>query len=164
MPPTIQNPANNARQTPPSVRRGDIFYADLSPVVGSEQGGLRPVLIIQNDVGNRYSPTVIAAAITSRMGKTKLPTHIDVLRSEESEKDYGLARDSVILLEQIRTIDKRRLKEHMGHLDTETMQKVNTAISVSFGLEYNGEPVESAATEIPEQIAVAAVNTPSGVG
>jgi mRNA interferase MazF len=146
------------------VKRGDIFYADLSPVIGSEQGGLRPVLIIQNDVGNKYSPTVIAAAITSKTGKTKLPTHIDVLRSEDSEKDYGLARDSVILLEQIRTIDKRRLKEHMGHLDSVTMQKVNTAISVSFGLEYSGEPVESAATEIPEQIAVAAVNTPSGVG
>ena len=147
-----------------NIRRGDIFYADLSPVIGSEQGGLRPVLIVQNDIGNKYSPTVIAAAITSKTGKTKLPTHIDVLRSEDSEKDYGLARDSVILLEQIRTIDKRRLKEHMGHLDSVTMQKVNTAISVSFGLEYSGEPVESAATEIPEQIAVAAVNTPSGVG
>ncbi len=112
-----------------SVRRGDIFYADLSPVVGSEQGGLRPVLIIQNDVGNRYSPTVIAAAITSRMGKTKLPTHIDVYADR-----VGLAKDSVILLEQIRTLDKRRLREKMGHLDDAVMEEVNNAIAVSFGL------------------------------
>ncbi|MBQ9112154.1 MAG: type II toxin-antitoxin system PemK/MazF family toxin [Clostridia bacterium] len=112
-----------------SVRRGDIYYADLSPVVGSEQGGLRPVLIIQNDVGNRYSPTVIAAAITSRMGKTRLPTHIDIFADK-----VGLAKDSVILLEQIRTLDKRRLKEKMGHLDDNLMSEVNTAIAVSFGL------------------------------
>ena len=112
-----------------SVKRGDIYYADLSPVVGSEQGGLRPVLIIQNDVGNRYSPTVIAAAITSRMGKTRLPTHIDI----HADK-VGLAKDSVVLLEQIRTLDKRRLKEKMGHLDESLMQKVNSAIAVSFGL------------------------------
>lgn len=112
-----------------SVKRGDIYYADLSPVVGSEQGGLRPVLIIQNDVGNRYSPTVIAAAITSRMGKTRLPTHIDVYADKA-----GLAKDSVILLEQIRTLDKRRLKEKMGHLDESMMRAVNTAIAVSFGL------------------------------
>ena len=112
-----------------SVKRGDIYYADLSPVVGSEQGGLRPVLIIQNDVGNRYSPTVIAAAITSRMGKTRLPTHIDVYADRA-----GLAKDSVILLEQIRTLDKRRLKEKMGHLDESLMREVNTAIAVSFGL------------------------------
>ncbi len=112
-----------------SVKRGDIYYADLSPVVGSEQGGLRPVLIIQNDVGNRYSPTVIAAAITSRMGKTRLPTHIDVYAERA-----GLAKDSVILLEQIRTLDKRRLKEKMGHLDESLMREVNTAIAVSFGL------------------------------
>ncbi len=111
------------------VRRGDIFYADLSPVVGSEQGGLRPVLIIQNDVGNRYSPTVIAAAITSRMGKTRLPTHIDIYAERA-----GLARDSVILLEQIRTLDKRRLKERLGHLDDGVMSRVNAAIAVSFGL------------------------------
>ncbi|MBE6656962.1 MAG: type II toxin-antitoxin system PemK/MazF family toxin [Ruminococcaceae bacterium] len=111
------------------IRRGDIFYADLSPVVGSEQGGLRPVLIIQNDVGNRYSPTVIAAAITSQMTKAKLPTHIDVFADR-----FGLAKDSVILLEQIRTIDKRRLKEKMGHLDDSVMQRVNEAISVSIGL------------------------------
>jgi mRNA interferase MazF len=112
-----------------TIRRGDIFYADLSPVIGSEQGGLRPVLIVQNDVGNRYSPTVIAAAITSRMGKTKLPTHIDV-----SAPDVGLAKDSVILLEQIRTLDKQRLKEKMGHLDGSMMDRVNGAIAVSFGL------------------------------
>ena len=117
------------------VKRGDIYYADLSPVVGSEQGGLRPVLIIQNDVGNRYSPTVIAAAITSRLSKTKLPTHIDVARAATVDSDcYGLARDSVILLEQIRTLDKRRLREKMGHLDERLMQQVNDAISVSFGL------------------------------
>ena len=112
-----------------TVKRGDIYYADLSPVVGSEQGGLRPVLIIQNDIGNRYSPTVIAAAITSRMSKTKLPTHIDIYAEE-----VGLAKDSVILLEQIRTLDKRRLKEKMGHLDEEIMDHVNTAIAISFGL------------------------------
>ena len=112
-----------------TVRRGDIYYADLSPVVGSEQGGVRPVLIIQNDVGNKYSPTVIAAAITSRTDKNKLPTHIEVFADR-----YGLARDSIILLEQIRTIDKRRLKEKMGHLDDEVMNRVNDAITVSFGL------------------------------
>ena len=112
-----------------NVKRGDIYYADLSPVVGSEQGGLRPVLIIQNDVGNRYSPTVIAAAITSQMGKTKMPTHIDIHAAE-----VGLAKDSVILLEQVRTLDKRRLKEKMGHLDERMMTEVNTAIAVSFGL------------------------------
>lgn len=113
-----------------TVKRGDIYYADLSPVVGSEQGGLRPVLIIQNDVGNKYSPTVIAAAITSRLGKAKMPTHIDVYADS-----FGLAKDSVILLEQIRTIDKKRLKEKMGHLDNTAMQQVNDALSISFGLE-----------------------------
>ena len=112
-----------------SVKRGDIYYADLSPVVGSEQGGLRPVLIIQNDVGNRYSPTVIAAAITSRLGKTRLPTHIDVFADR-----VGLVKDSVILLEQVRTLDKRRLKEKMGHLDESIMAQVNRAIAVSVGL------------------------------
>ena len=117
-----------------SIRRGDIFYADLSPVIGSEQGGLRPVLIVQNDVGNKYSPTVIAAAITSKMSKTKLPTHIDIYA-----KDVGLSKDSVVLLEQIRTIDKKRLKEKMGHLDDLTMNEVNNAISVSFGLGVIGE-------------------------
>lgn len=113
-----------------SVRRGDIYYADLSPVVGSEQGGLRPVLIIQNDVGNRYSPTVIAAAITSRMSKTHLPTHIDIYADK-----VGIAKDSVVLLEQVRTLDKKRLKEKMGHLDDNLMNKVNSAIAVSFGLD-----------------------------
>jgi len=112
-----------------SIKRGDIFYADLSPVVGSEQGGLRPVLIVQNDVGNKYSPTVIAAAITSRVGKTKLPTHIDIHADR-----VGLARDSVVLLEQIRTIDKKRLREKMGHLDESMMNEVNNAIGISFGL------------------------------
>ncbi len=112
-----------------NIKRGDIYYADLSPVIGSEQGGLRPVLIVQNDVGNRYSPTVIAAGITSKISKTKLPTHIDV-----PGDDAGLAKDSIILLEQIRTIDKKRLKEKMGHLDDETMSSVNSAIEVSFGL------------------------------
>lgn len=115
-----------------SVKRGDIYYADLSPVVGSEQGGLRPVLIIQNDVGNKYSPTVIAAAITSRMGKTRLPTHIDIYAEKA-----GLAKDSVVLLEQIRTLDKKRLKEKMGHLDDGMMSEVNNAIAVSFGLGVN---------------------------
>ena len=113
-----------------SVKRGDIYYADLSPVVGSEQGGLRPVLIIQNDIGNRYSPTVIAAAITSRMSKTHLPTHIDIFADEA-----GLSKDSVVLLEQIRTLDKKRLKEKMGHLDDSVMSVVNSAIAVSFGLD-----------------------------
>ena len=112
-----------------NIKRGDIYYADLSPVVGSEQGGLRPVLIIQNDVGNRYSPTVIGAAITSRMDKNKLPTHIAVYATRA-----GLPRDSVILLEQIRTLDKRRLRERIGHLDEDAMLRVNEAISVSFGL------------------------------
>ena len=116
------------------IRRGDIFYADLSPVVGSEQGGLRPVLIVQNDVGNKFSPTVIAAAITSQISKTKLPTHIGVYAD-----NYGLAKDSVILLEQIRTLDKQRLKEKMGHLDEDVMEKVNEAISVSFGLSSGGD-------------------------
>lgn len=112
-----------------NIRRGDIYYADLSPVVGSEQGGLRPVLIVQNNVGNRYSPTVIAAAITSRLGKAKLPTHIDIQAGE-----VGLARDSVVLLEQIRTLDKRRLREKMGHLSDPVMEQVDTAITISFGL------------------------------
>lgn len=112
------------------VKRGDIYYADLSPVVGSEQGGMRPVLIVQNDTGNRHSPTVIAAAITSQVGKARLPTHIEL-----SAQSVGLSRDSVILLEQIRTIDKSRLKEKMGRLDENTMTRVDNAIAVSFGLE-----------------------------
>ena len=117
-----------------NVKRGDIYYADLSPVIGSEQGGMRPVLIVQNDVGNKFSPTVIAAAITSKVGKTKLPTHIDVLKGAQGCMEMGLARDSVILLEQIRTIDKRRLKERMGHLESDVMKKVDSALYVSFGL------------------------------
>ena len=112
------------------VKRGDIFYADLSPVIGSEQGGIRPVLVVQNDVGNKYSPTVIAAAITSKINKAKLPTPIEI-----DAKEYGLSRDSVILLEQVRTIDKQRLREKIGRLNEMEMDKVNEAISISFGLE-----------------------------
>ena len=111
------------------VKRGDIYYADLSPVVGSEQGGIRPVLIVQNDVGNKYSPTVIAAAITSQINKAKMPTHIEL-----AAKEYGLNKDSVILLEQIRTIDKKRLREKIGHLDDSLMSTVNEALLISFGL------------------------------
>jgi len=111
------------------VKRGDIFYADLSPVVGSEQGGMRPVLIVQNDTGNKHSPTVIAAAITSQTGKARLPTHIEL-----NAQSVGLSRDSVILLEQVRTIDKSRLRERMGKLNDTTMTKVDNAIAVSFGL------------------------------
>lgn len=112
-----------------SIRRGDIYYADLSPVVGSEQGGVRPVLIVQNDVGNKFSPTVIAAAITSQKEKSNLPTHIPL-----SAGNTGLMKDSIVLLEQVRTIDKHRLKEKMGVLDDSSMNKVNQAISVSLGL------------------------------
>ena len=112
-----------------TVHRGDIYYADLSPVVGSEQGGVRPVLIVQNDVGNRFSPTVIAAAITSRKDKTDLPTHIRL-----QAVGSGLAKDSIVLLEQIRTLDKQRLKERMGQLDEVSMNRVDRALQVSFGL------------------------------
>ena len=112
-----------------TVKRGDIYYADLSPVVGSEQGGIRPVLIIQNDIGNKYSPTVIAAAITSQKDKTKLPTHIQV-----NATGCGLSKDSIVLLEQVRTIDKQRIKEKMGTLDMTSMDRVNKALTVSFGL------------------------------
>jgi len=111
------------------IKRGDIYYADLSPVVGSEQGGVRPVLIIQNDIGNKYSPTVIATAITSQINKAKMPTHIELDANE-----YGLSKDSVVLAEQIRTIDKKRLKEKIGHLDDKLMTKVNEALEISFGL------------------------------
>lgn len=110
-------------------KRGDIFYADLSPVVGSEQGGIRPVIVIQNNIGNKYSPTVIIAAITSQINKAKLPTHVEI-----SSEDYGLNKDSVVLLEQIRTLDKRRLKEKIGHMIDEDMKKVDTAILVSMAL------------------------------
>jgi mRNA interferase MazF len=112
------------------VKRGDIYYADLSPVVGSEQGGVRPVLIVQNNVGNKFSPTVIAAAITSQINKAKMPTHIEI-----GAADYGLSKDSVILLEQVRTIDKKRLKERIGHLNENLMNRVNEAIEISLGLE-----------------------------
>lgn len=111
------------------IKRGDIYYADLSPVVGSEQGGIRPVLIVQNDVGNKFSPTVIAAAITSQRFKTSLPTHIQV-----DAQGCGLSKDSIVLLEQVRTIDKRRLKERMGNLDETDMNRVNRALSVSLGI------------------------------
>lgn len=111
------------------VKRGDIYYANLSPVVGSEQGGLRPVLVIQNDVGNKYSPTVIVAAITSQISKAKLPTHVEI-----SAKLFNLEKDSVILLEQLRTIDKRRLKEKVTHLSEEIMGKVDEGIRISIGL------------------------------
>jgi len=113
------------------IKRGDMFYADLSPVVGSEQGGIRPVLIIQNDTGNKHSPTVIAAAVTSQKTKNRLPTHIEI-----GSKDCGLKADSIILAEQIRTIDKSRLKEKIGHIENdEVINKINSALGVSFGLE-----------------------------
>nr|WP_092074613.1 type II toxin-antitoxin system PemK/MazF family toxin [Dendrosporobacter quercicolus]NSL47570.1 type II toxin-antitoxin system PemK/MazF family toxin [Dendrosporobacter quercicolus DSM 1736]SDN05384.1 mRNA interferase MazF [Dendrosporobacter quercicolus] len=111
------------------VKRGDIYYANLSPVVGSEQGGLRPVLVVQNDVGNKYSPTVIVAAITSQISKAKLPTHVEI-----NAKDCNLEKDSVILLEQMRTIDKRRLKEKVTHLNDDVMSKVDDAMKISLGL------------------------------
>jgi len=111
------------------IKRGDVFYADLSPVVGSEQGGIRPVLILQNDIGNKYSPTVIVAAITAQIQKAKIPTHIEV-----SAELYGLEKNSVILLEQIRTIDKQRLTDKITHLGDELMEKVNEAINISLGL------------------------------
>ncbi|MFD2972984.1 type II toxin-antitoxin system PemK/MazF family toxin [Peribacillus deserti] len=111
------------------VKRGDVYFADLSPVVGSEQGGTRPVLVIQNDIGNRFSPTVIVAAITAQIQKAKLPTHVEI-----NAKRYGFERDSVILLEQIRTIDKQRLTDKITHLDEEMMKKVDDAVQISLGL------------------------------
>ncbi|MFI3209975.1 MAG: type II toxin-antitoxin system PemK/MazF family toxin [Peptostreptococcaceae bacterium] len=111
------------------IKRGDLYYADLSPVVGSEQGGVRPVIVIQNNIGNKYSPTIIVAAITSQINKAKLPTHIEI-----SSNEYGLNKDSVILLEQIRTIDKKRLREKIGHLDKEMMQKIDNGLEISLGL------------------------------
>ena len=111
------------------IKRGDIFYADLSPVVGSEQGGVRPIIIIQNDVGNRHSPTVICAAITSKMNKAKLPTHVEL-----EAKKYHLVKNSVILLEQIRTIDKQRLKDFICHVDRNMMFQIEEALKISFGL------------------------------
>lgn len=112
------------------MRRGDVYYADLRPVIGSEQGGIRPVLIVQNDVGNKHSPTVICAAITSKMNKAKLPTHIEL-----STENYDMDKDSVVLLEQLRTIDKRRLKDKVCHLDSQIMQKVNKALMISLELD-----------------------------
>ncbi len=111
------------------IRKGDIYYADLSPVVGSEQGGIRPVLVVQNDIGNRYSPTIIIAAITSQINKAKLPTHVEI-----KGDDYGLSKDSVLLLEQIRTIDKKRLGEKIGHVEDDIIEKVDDALRISLGL------------------------------
>lgn len=111
------------------IRKGDIYYADLSPVVGSEQGGVRPVLVVQNDIGNRYSPTIIIAAITSQINKGKLPTHVEI-----KGDDYGLSKDSVLLLEQIRTIDKKRLGEKIGHVEEDIIEKVDDALRISLGL------------------------------
>lgn len=119
------------------IKRGELYYADLSPVVGSEQGGVRPILVVQNDTGNKYSPTIIAAAVTSKLSKAKLPTHIEI-----SANEFGLVKDSVILLEQIRTLDKRRLKERIGELSAPAMKKVNVALLISLG--FNG--TNSAAT------------------
>ncbi len=111
------------------IKRGDLYYADLSPVIGSEQGGVRPVIVIQNNIGNKYSPTIIVAAITSQINKAKLPTHIEI-----SANEYGLSKDSVILLEQIRTIDKKRIREKIGCLDNNMMLKVDNGIQISLGL------------------------------
>ena len=111
------------------IKRGDIYYADLSPVVGSEQGGIRPVLVLQNDIGNKYSPTIIVAAITSQINKSKLPTHLSI-RADQ----FGIAKDSVILLEQLRTIDKKRLRERVCHIDTDNMKKIDYALKISLGL------------------------------
>ncbi len=120
---------NDISKSQNSIKRGEIYYADLSPVVGSEQGGLRPVLVIQNDVGNKHSPTVIVSAITSQINKAKLPTHIELNASQ-----YGLSKDSVVLLEQLRTIDKRRLKDLVGYVSPDNMKKINNAMSISLGL------------------------------
>ncbi len=111
------------------VKRGDLYYADLSPVIGSEQGGVRPVLVIQNDIGNKYSPTIIISAITSQINKAKLPTHIEI-----TAQDYGLPKDSVVLLEQIRTIDKKRLREKIGRFDDKLMRSIDDALRISIGL------------------------------
>ena len=110
------------------IKRGEVYYADLSPVVGSEQGGVRPVLVIQNDIGNKHSPTVIVGAVTSKMTKAKLPTHIEIKRGQ-----YGMVKDSVVLLEQLRTLDKKRLKEKVGKIDDDTMEKINRALLISLG-------------------------------
>lgn len=116
------------------IKRGELYYADLSPVVGSEQGGIRPILIVQNDIGNKYSPTVIAAAVTSKINKAKLPTHIELSKTE-----FGLIKDSVVLLEQIRTLDKRRIKERIGELSPAFMRKVDAALMISLGFNNDRE-------------------------
>lgn len=125
------------------IKRGELYYADLSPVVGSEQGGIRPVLVVQNDVGNKYSPTVIAAAVTSKIDKARLPTHIEL-----SACEFGLAKDSVVLLEQIRTLDKRRLKDRIGQLSPKTMQRVNRALLISLGFSGEGSELPYAGRQI----------------
>ena len=125
------------------IKRGELYYADLSPVVGSEQGGIRPVLVVQNDVGNKYSPTVIAAAVTSKIDKARLPTHIEL-----SACEFGLAKDSVVLLEQIRTLDKRRLKDRIGQLSPKTMQRVNRAMLISLGFSGEGNELPYAGRQI----------------
>ena len=125
------------------IKRGELYYADLSPVVGSEQGGIRPVLVVQNDVGNKYSPTVIAAAVTSKIDKARLPTHIEL-----SACEFGLAKDSVVLLEQIRTLDKRRLKDRIGQLSPKTMQRVNRALLISLGFSGVGNELPYAGRQI----------------
>lgn len=111
------------------VKKGEIYFADLSPVIGSEQGGVRPVLVVQNDVGNKYSPTVIVAAVTSQINKAKLPTHVEI-----PAEGHGLAKDSVVLLEQLRTIDKKRLREKIGHIDEKSIEKTNEALTISLGI------------------------------
>ncbi len=126
----MSDTSHNHHQTKKVVKRGDVFFADLSPVVGSEQGGVRPVLIIQNDIGNRFSPTVIVAAITAQIKKAKLPTHVEI----DADK-HRFDRDSVILLEQIRTIDKQRLTDKITHLDDDTMERVKKGLAISLGVE-----------------------------
>lgn len=128
------------------IKRGDIYYADLRPVMGSEQGGVRPVVVIQNDIGNHYSPTVIAAAITSRERKNKMPTHVPVFKEQP-----GLRKHSVVLLEQIRTIDRERLKDYIGQIDAETMKYVDHAIAVSFGLDTILSQQEESDDEAPSK-------------
>lgn len=130
-----------------NIRRGDIFFADLRPVVGSEQGGIRPVLIIQNDMGNRHSPTVICAAITSKMNKAKLPTHVAL-----EVKNYDIIKDSVILLEQIRTIDKSRLREKVCHLDDDILYKIDKALCISLALDNEARSIEIKHTNIRERV------------
>ena len=140
------------------IKRGELYYADLSPVVGSEQGGVRPILIVQNDTGNKYSPTIIAAAVTSKINKAKLPTHIELHAPE-----FGLTKDSVILLEQIRTLDKKRLKERIGTLSPITMEKVNTALLISLGFNENSARLSYKAF-VTESLFLYTLNTISSCG